>query len=315
MKNTCQKITSFVIMAGLTLGLSGCVTINLGSAPTAIVNETPTQLPDLEEIPTTLPQSPGLTEAALLNGRYLSPLLQQPIQLVEGTYEGMVEGVELNARVQPGIQFGDLNADGISDAAFLLAEDTGGSGVFVSLVVIYSRGEYFQQAQGILIDDRPVINAISIENGVVKITGLVHGPNDPMVDPTTSMSVEFTLFGDQMVRTWQKSAFEGSAEHLIVIESPFDGEEVFGSFTLKGFMPIGPFENNLALTILDKSNAELVREGFMVEAVNMGAPAIFDNLIELPAVQPGTELLVILSELSMADRSPIAIDAVRVIVK
>jgi hypothetical protein len=32
-------------------------------------------------------------------------------------------------------------------------------------------------------------------------------------------------------------------------------------------------------------------------------------------VQPGTELLVILSELSMADGSPIAIDAVRVIVK
>jgi len=76
-----------------------------------------------------------------MNARYLSPMLQQPIQLVNGVFTGVVDGVELTARIQPGMQFSDLNEDSVNDAAFLLAEDTGGSGVFVSLIVVYSKAK------------------------------------------------------------------------------------------------------------------------------------------------------------------------------
>ena len=80
-------------------------------------------------------------------------------------------------------------------------------------------------------------------------------------------------------------------------------------------MPIGPFENNLSLMILDPVTGQLVHEGFMVDAADMGAPATFDKSILVPDVPAGTRLLVLLSELSMADGTPIAIDSVVVTVK
>jgi hypothetical protein len=307
------KIVCLMIIGMVILSLGGCVTINLGGTP-APAPAYPTEPSDFEVSPTLAVVKSELTEETVLNAQYLSPMRQQPIQLVNGEFSGVVDGVALNARIQPGVQFGDLNEDGIDDAAFLMAEDTGGSGVFVSLVVVYSRGELFQQAQGQLIDDRPVIHTMSIDGGVVRIAGLIHSPSDAMVNPTTVFSAEFDVFGDQIMRTRQTSAFGNSAEHLIEIESPLDGETVSGSIRLKGSMPIGPFENNLALRIIDEQGNELIYQGFMVSAEDMGAPAVFDNLIALPGVGPGSQLLVTLLDLSMADGTPIAIDSVRVTV-
>lgn len=313
MKKPAQPMLFIFLVVLVIVSLSGCVTINLGDSPTSTEMVIPTS-PNMES-PTPSSVQAGLTEDTLLNAQYLSPMVQQPIQMVNGVYAGVVDGVELNARIQPGFQVGDLNADGIDDAAFMLAEDTGGSGVFVSLMVVYSQGDKFKQAPGIMIDDRPVINSLMIEDGLVKVTGLIHGPNDPMVNPTTLFSAQYTLFGERMVNTRLTSAFNAGAEHLIKIESPVNGQEVSGSFQLTGSMPIGPFENNLALLISDPLTGQLVHEGFMVSAEDMGAPAVFNNLVSVPAVPSGTELLVMLMEVSMADGTPIAIDSVRVIVK
>lgn len=309
-----RKIISVTIIGAIFLSLSGCVTINLGgtAVPTAVE---PTQSPIIDPIITPTAASAVLTEATIMNAEYLSPMLQQPIQMVDGKFVGLVDGVELTARIQPAIQFGDLNADKVNDTAFLLAEDTGGTGVFVSLIVVYSQGDVYRQAQGVLIDDRPVVNSMVIEDGMVKVTGLIHGPNDPMVNPTTLFAAEYTLFGERVVKTRLTSAFNAGAEHAINIESPVDGQEVSGSFYLVGSMPIGPFENNLALLISDLLTGQLVHEGFMVSAEDMGAPAVFNNLIHVPQVPAGTEILVTLMEISMADGTPIAIDSVRVIVQ
>lgn len=313
MRQISHQLLALTIIGMLFISLSGCVTINFGSTP-APATETPALFPTLEPTPIPEAGNAALSEASVMNAQVLSPMLQQPFQLVDGAFSGVMDGVTLNARIQSGIQFGDLNEDGINDAAFLLAEDTGGSGVFVSLIVVYSREEVFQQAPGQLIDDRPVINALAIEGGIVRISGLVHSPNDAMVNPTTVFSAEFSLFGDQLVRTRQTSAFGGGVEHLILIESPQDGETVSGSIRLMGSMPVGPFENNLALRIIDEQGNELIYEGFMVNAEDLGAPAVFDNLIALPGLTRGSELLVTLLELSMTDGTPIAIDSVRVIV-
>jgi len=123
------------------------------------------------------------------------------------------------------------------------------------------------------------------------------------------------LFGGRLVQTHFASAFGGGDAHVILITMPIEREEVSGTLRLVGNMPIGPFENNLALTITDPAGNLLVHEGFMVQAVDMGAPATFDNSINLPAVNAGTELLVTLSELSMADGTPIAVDSVVIKVK
>jgi hypothetical protein len=310
-----HQISKILLATIFLFAISGCVTINLDGSSSAGSDEAIVETP--EKVATAAPtiNPPGLSEETILNGRYLSPMLQAPIQLQDGKFAGVAEGVELTAQIQAGVQFGDLNTDGIDDAAFLLAENTGGSGTFVSLLVVYSQADHFQQAAGITIDDRPMIDALSIENGMVIMSGLIHGPNDAMVDPKTRIHAEWTLLGDRLVKTRLSSAFAGGAEHVIFIESPMEGEAVSGSFILSGSMPIGPFENTLSLVITDPLTGQLVHEGFMVDAADMGAPATFNNVIQVPAVPAGTELLVSLLEISMADGAPIAIDSVRVIVR
>ncbi len=325
-----SSLRSFSLLIIAMLVLSGCRIINLDflrpnkeptpppqqespvdpvSSVTPVI--TPTKFVALE----TPTLQTGLTETTIMNLEYQSPMLQVPVQLVDGRFNGVVDGVELNARIEANIQFGDLNADEITDAAWLIAEDTGGTGVFVSLMVIYSHGDGFKQADGIYIDDRPIVNSMAISDGLVTFSGLVHGSNDPMVNPTTTINIEWTLFDDRLVRTRMSSAFGGGGEHIIFIEQPSDGEEVSESFALVGTMPIGPFENNLSLLISAPLSGQLLHEGFMVQAEDMGAPATFNNLIQVPEVPPGTVLLVTLREISMEDGSPIAIDSVRVIVK
>ncbi len=75
--------------------------------------------------------------------------------------------------------FGDLNGDGAGDAAVLLAENYGGSGVFVSVIAMLNQNGQPVQAASELIDDRPIINGLSIQNGQIFLDATVHGPNDP----------------------------------------------------------------------------------------------------------------------------------------
>jgi len=301
-----------VVLLGFTM-LNGCITINLGGA-------TPDSGQTLEPAPTTPPpaavQTPRqvLNEERLLNADYLSPLFQVPITLVGGVFSGVVDGSELKVTLQPGIQYGDLNDDGVEDAAFILAESTGGSGVFYSLVVVFSEAGRFVQAPGMMIDDRPVIESLTIENGVVKLQALVHSFNDTMVNPSTRIRAEYSLLDGKLVQTRLSSAFSGSEEHVITIDSPRDGDTISGSVRLIGSMPIGPFENTLLLRITDLSGGELLHEGFMVQTEDLGAPATFDNTVLIPGIAPGTRILLTLSELSMADGSPIALDSVLLVV-
>ena len=60
-----------------------------------------------------------------------------------------------------------------------------------------------------LIDDRPVIEEMVIADGVVKLKELVHAPDDPMVNPTTTINAEYSLFGERIVQTRLTSALAG----------------------------------------------------------------------------------------------------------
>ncbi len=310
MRRANPQLKAFLLLLLMPFTLSGCITINPGGGekPPAAIPSPPALLPTVQ------PALPELTDERLMNAEYLSALLQVPVSLVDGAFSGVVAGSELNVRLQPGIAYGDLNADGINDAAMILSENTGGSGVFTSLLVVYSKDKQFAQALGVMIDDRPVINSLTVENGVLKLGALVHAPNDPMVNPTTSMSAEYTLFGGRLVQTRLTSAFGGSGEHAIYIDSPVEGDIVRGSVRVTGSMPIGPFENNLSLLISDPLSGQLAHEGFMVQAADMGAPATFDNSVALPDVPAGTQILLVLSELSMADGTPLAVDSVVLVV-
>lgn len=290
--------------------LVGCVTINLGP-------NQPSPSPEPTEIPlptaTEAPVQAGLTEERLLNAEILSPLQQVPVVLVNGAFSGQLADTELNVKVYPDIQFGDLNADGVDDAAMILAENTGGTGNFYSLVVFYSKDGHFAQTQGEMIDDRPMIESLTIEDGKVKLRALVHGFDDAMVEPTTLMHAEYTLLEGQLVNTRLDMAFGGGEMRVIHIESPAPGERIGSSLRIIGSMAIAPFENNLSLEIRDLNNNTLYQEGFMVSSMGLGGPATFDNMVTLPEMPAETPFLLVLSEQSMKDGSPMALNSVQLI--
>jgi len=289
--------------------LSSCVNINLQQTePTPnVIVETALPTQEVTNIPA---QAAGLTEAVLLNSEYLSPSQGKAIKLVEGKFSGLVDGVELSASIEPGIQFGDLNGDGVDDAALLLAENTGGTGTFVSMIVIFSKDGKFQQAPGVTIDDRPIIDSMVISEGKVQVKGYVHGPNDAMINPTQGVTQEYTLVGENLFLTRLNSAISSGGERAIVIDAPVEGEQVSGSVRVSGSMPIAPFENTLLLQILDANRNELYSSAFIVQAADIGQPATFDNTIPLPAISSGSTVVLLLKELSMADGSPLTISSV-----
>jgi len=60
---------------------------------------------------------------------------------------------------------GDLNGDGISDAAVLLENDPGGSGSFFYAVLVLSNGTGFKATNAMLLGDRIAPQTVEIQNG------------------------------------------------------------------------------------------------------------------------------------------------------
>ena len=88
---------------------------------------------------------------------------------------------------------GDLNGDGIADAAVLLAINTGGTGRFVQLAAVTNEaGEPVQKATSFL-GDRVQIKSVSILDGRIKITMITHGAQDPLCCPSLEAQVEYRL--------------------------------------------------------------------------------------------------------------------------
>lgn len=271
-----------------------------GPISTQMTSETPT--PTIDE---------GLSADKLQNMSYLSPNYGKQVQLNNGVYN---EG-ETTITLLPQIAIGDLNGDQMDDAAVLLAENDGGTGNFVSLVVIASQDGEFHQVGSKLIDDRPIIQSLVIENGSIKLEATIHGINDPMVSPTLGIKLTYELPENNLTLMSQSSTNQGGTERSITIESPLNGSELSGTVHLKGSMPIAPFENNLSFKIVDLAGTELFSEGFMVTSSDLGMPAAFDNLITLPNLPSGAWVRLELAELSMADGSMMDMNSVLVKIK
>jgi hypothetical protein len=143
-----------------------------------------------------------LTAESLKNAEYQG-IYDGPVNLTEGKYEGepFVEGGAsrpLVVFVEP-YAFGDLDGDGVYDAAVLLVENSGGSGSFVYLAAVLNQNGKAVNEATTLLGDRAQVEELAIDEGKIDVKMLTHGPEDPMCCPSQESSETYTLVGDELV--------------------------------------------------------------------------------------------------------------------
>ena len=303
-----------LLLIGILVAITACSPLGISPTPSLQSPNEVTTLPS-EEAPKITPgdelDDSVLTFENLKNYEYYAPTLKKSVKLSDGK---MIDNA-VTVEMLPQFALGELNGDGIEDAALLLAESGGGSGTFVSLLVIVSdQGEY-KQLGGILIDDRPVISTLAINNGEITLQATIHRINDLMAEPTLVVRQTYRLLENNLTLMAQNSTLPGSQERLITISNPAGGVEISNPVQFTGRMPIAPFENNLQFTAYDLAGNVLYQSGFMVRSAEPGGPATFDNSMKVTNLASASTVRFELAELSMADGSLMTSSSVVVKIK
>jgi hypothetical protein len=135
--------------------------------------------------------SAGLILDQLRNAQYSLPLVgnqETSFRLVNGavTLPNQLGTVQL----LPGKDaFGDLNGDGIPDAAVILVLNSGGSGTFFWAIAMLDVNGVPVQAARQFLGDRVLVNNVTIANGQVTVNFLTHGPTAALALPPTQPAV------------------------------------------------------------------------------------------------------------------------------
>lgn len=176
----------------LSITLVGC------SAPTPTM---PITIP-----PTPTPQ-PGPSILGLLpNTEYLIDVTSTgKARVKDGFYEEpAAPGSSAKTTVQLGdVQAaGDVNGDGMVDAAVTLVADPGGSGTFTYLALVLNENGTPKPLSAVLLGDRIIVRSLAIQPGKIVVTMLDRNPGDPMsAEPTVELIRTFTLQGDALVES------------------------------------------------------------------------------------------------------------------
>lgn len=262
--------------------------------------------------PAVSPAGPALTREAVLNVAYQpSETLLGPFPLRDGFFAD--DGARISVQMlDDWIVFGDLNADGNGDAAALVTETYGGSGVFLHLVVFLNEGGRPVQLAPVLLGDRVQPEGLEMDGGQVAVSLLVHGPVDALCCPTQPVQWTYLLRERRLILTRVTSQTPGGALRAITIREPAFGASVAAQTRLAGDCTIAPFENNLVYRIYGPDETLLAEGPLTVSAPDLGAPGTFDALLDLSALPAGILRIEVL-DLSAADGSTLASDSVFVL--
>lgn len=146
------------------------------------------------------PQVPPaeLSSSALRSSTCPSPYVEEgEVRLAGGMFEDAARRVTVY--LMPEYAVGDLDADGVPDAAAILATDAGGSGTFLDLAAVLNR-EGVPECEAILfLGDRIPVERIRIVGDEIQLDVTMHGPADPMCCPSVRATRRFRLEGDTLV--------------------------------------------------------------------------------------------------------------------
>ena len=163
--------------------------------------EDPATAPSKKTVPTTQPAA--LDTEALKNAEYRSEFAGEgKARLVNGVHvekEAPNSATELRMTLSDMIATGDLNGDGLADAAVVLVSNPGGSGTFYELAAVLNENGKPHHAASVLLGDRVQIKAIAIKDGQVTVRMITQGPNDPLSSPTFEVTQKYKLEGGKLV--------------------------------------------------------------------------------------------------------------------
>ncbi len=107
------------------------------------------------------------------------------IPLQNGIYKNEVQRLTVNFVDRPGsIAFGDLNKDGVEDAATLLVVNSEGSGSFVYLSAVINQLGTQETIASLFLGDRIKINSIAIAQDQITVDMIAHGSDEPLCCPS-----------------------------------------------------------------------------------------------------------------------------------
>jgi len=278
--------------------------------------------PDSTIEPTSLPETPTPAPdyvTRLRNAKYQLGFVDalRIVQLTDGKFEQGTPGGEdyVSVTVTDFLAHGELNSDGFEEYVALIAENYGGSGVFVFLVVFSDmNGELVYQTSS-FVGDRPQLNVLSIKSREVLVDATIQGADDPMCCPTLDTARHYRLVNNQLEMTDYVTFTPDGRPRTINIKSPVNGTEVFRSVSISGTVEIAPFENNLVYRIYDVGNVELALGSITVSAPEPGASGTFDQTILLGNVLSGAAIRIEVQDVSAKDGSLLAMDSVELVVK
>lgn len=305
----------------LTLAVAGCqlqIPTPIGPTPSGQTPDVMTAVDETEQAPgpTTAPDEVvQIREAQYQLG---TPNSLQVVQLVDGKFEQGTPGSTdfISVLVTDFVATGDLDADGIDEVAVLISENYGGTGVFVFLAVYSKVNGELEFQTSTIVDDRPQLNALSIENQEIFLDATIHGAEEPLCCPTLRTTRHYRLAETGQLDMTDYTTFTPDGRpRTITIEAPANGAEVFSSVEIKGSVAIAPFENNLTYSIKDLGGVELARGAISVTAPDLGAPGTFEAVIPLGEILSGAVIQLEVQDISAADGSLFAMDSVELVVK
>ena len=119
------------------------------------------------------------------------------VRLVNGVFGDTARRVSVF--FLPEYAAGDIDSDGVPDAAVVLATTTGGSGTFLDLALVLNQDGRPVNAATLFLGDRVPVDRIRVVEGEVQVDLTMHGPADPMCCPSREVTRRFRFESGELV--------------------------------------------------------------------------------------------------------------------
>jgi len=119
---------------------------------------------------------------------------------IDGQIVTLKNGISDNTRYFGNDAFGDLNGDGKTDIAFLLTQDSGGSGTFYYVAIALKIAEEYQGMNALFLGDRIAPQTTEIRNGEIIVNYADRKPGEPMTTaPSIGISKYFKVINSRLI--------------------------------------------------------------------------------------------------------------------